>query len=32
VESYPRSADFPTDVFDRIVRGFLAALDDLVRP
>ena len=32
VESYPRSADFPTDVFDRIVRGFLTALDDLVRP
>lgn len=32
VASYPQSADFPADVFDRIVRGFLAALDDGVRP
>lgn len=32
VENYPRSADFPTDVFERIVRGFLITLDDLVRP
>ena len=29
VANYPHSADFPADVFDRIVRGFLNAVDDL---
>lgn len=32
VNDYPRAADFPADVFERIVRGFLAALDDLATP
>jgi hypothetical protein len=32
VENYPRSADFPSDVFERVVRGFRTALDELVTP
>jgi hypothetical protein len=32
VASYPRSAEFPCEVFERIVQGFLSTLDELALP